>query len=251
MSHPAEETLARWARGELSEDEEAALIRQAETDPDLQALLPLYRPYSAGENELTVRRFSTSVAATAKREAPRPWVMRNAPALSMVAAAAVAAIALIPTAGNDRPTSTIDLPPYSVEVEGATAAVVRGDNKPAVSDATSSAEPWLLDAPVTLLLRPSIPVDEEIQAAVFVRNVAPASAWVRRDVAIEVANSGAVEVSTQVRSLFLASGRFDLAIVVGSKGRKLAPGLLALEATSSGPMPFRFIRRRVTVVAAQ
>lgn len=208
--------LERWARGELSTEEEAALLAEAKRDPELAGELDLFRPYSERELAPLDTAFARSSERRSRplpRRRPRPRVAR--PVAALAAALSVAAAFVVGLVSR-RAADPDALAPYTLAVEGGAARGLRG----AADDEHAPVIEWALDAPVTLILRPDTAVAGPLEVRAFVRGD---GAWRPRPLEAHPAGQGAFEARAQVRALFEDPGTFDLMLLVARPGLDVSP----------------------------
>lgn len=200
--------LERWARGELSAQEEAELLKEAKRDPELAQDMELYRPLDAQQLRLVEAKIQRSTRRQQEPDAPR-WsrFWRPAGVLAMAMSAAV-------VVGLKLRPAESPLAPYSLSVEGGVHQAKRG-----AEGAPQTELNWSLDAPLTLLLRPQSQVEGTLRLDAHIQD--QTGAWRALPLSAQSAPSGAFEVQTSVRKLFQSPGRYELRLIISRSGRSL------------------------------
>jgi hypothetical protein len=206
----------RWQRlasGELSAEEDAALRRAAEADPELAELYEAYRPLGADVKATIAARVTPLVA---RADVARTGVVRRGPwrvaalvAIPLAAAAAVA-IWLSTSRRDDAKVAVVEspAPDYALTVTGGD-RVLRG------SSALSPDAPAELraDSRLEIVLRPSGAVTSPPIVRAFLVQNGESRAW---DPPMQRSADGAARVAGAAGDLLGGgAGTFDLVFAIG------------------------------------
>lgn len=243
----------RWdalARGELSEEERAALAALADEDPALRGAPELFDPLGAehedrflaairgemaaapsekegapAEKEAPARAAAPVVSLDERRTSRRRWAAGVSTTLALAAAGALW-IATRPGSGG------APLPAYALAVTGE--RDTRAD-VPAPAVLSPGAR-------VTLVLRPAAPAEGPLEARAF---LVQRAAEIALDVSVEVSEDGAVRmVGRAPAGAALATGEAEVVAVIGRRGALGAPGATIADLERSKDS-VRLLRRRV------
>lgn len=188
--------LERYARGELSEAERFALLRESADDPELAAQVELFAPLSS---------------SLLDRVRPRPSRRRRARASVAVGAVALAAAASVALLLGLDPKAA--LPTYSFEVRAGDARFRSDEKALAAGDDVRVVRS---DSMVELRLIPAEPVERAVEARLFVK---VGETLFPSPIAPEISKEGSVRFRARAGALAgVDRGRVTLVAVVGRSG---------------------------------